>query len=80
MSLPMQIASKTGVTVVMDCGGVEDPIDGELLQNVTVLSPNETELARLTGNHRSLSIVASRLSNFFIKLQNAVAGHSFLNC
>lgn len=47
--LLLQIASETGVTVVMDCGGVEDPISADLLRNVSVLSPNETELARLTG-------------------------------
>ena len=51
----MQIASETGVTVIMDCGGVEDPISKELLQHVSVLSPNETELARLTGNTHVLS-------------------------
>lgn len=35
--------------MLMDCGGVEDPIDSDLLQLVSCLSPNETELARLTG-------------------------------
>ena len=53
-SLPVQIASETGVTVVMDCGGVEDPISEELLKSVSVLSPNETELARLTGENYNL--------------------------
>lgn len=33
----------------MDAGGAEGPIPEELLQCVTVLSPNETELARLTA-------------------------------
>ena len=46
----VQLAAETGVTVVMDCGGVEEPINQDLLQLVTVLSPNETELARLTGD------------------------------
>ena len=44
-----QIASEAAVKVVMDCGGVEEPISPELLTSVTILSPNETELARLTG-------------------------------
>lgn len=33
----------------LDAGGVEGPIAPELLQCLAVLSPNETELARLTG-------------------------------
>ena len=34
----------------MDCGGIEAPISEELLRSVAVLTPNETELARLTGD------------------------------
>lgn len=44
-----KIAKSADVPVVMDAGGAEGPIPDELLQCVTVLSPNETELARLTG-------------------------------
>lgn len=33
----------------MDCGGEEGPINADLLKAVSILSPNETELARLTG-------------------------------
>ena len=44
-----QIAARQGVTVIMDCGGEEGPINAELLKCVSILSPNETELARLTG-------------------------------
>lgn len=43
------IAKEAGVPVLLDCGGVEGPIAPELMQSVTTLSPNETELARLTG-------------------------------
>lgn len=43
------MACRGGGTIVLDCGGVESPIAPELLRLVTVLSPNETELARLTG-------------------------------
>ena len=43
------IAKEAGVPVLLDCGGVEGPIASELMQSVTTLSPNETELARLTG-------------------------------
>lgn len=45
----VQLAREGGATVVLDCGGAEGDISGDLLQLLTVLSPNETELARLTG-------------------------------
>jgi len=44
-----QIASSAGVPVFLDAGGVEGPISPALLSSLAVLSPNETELARLTG-------------------------------
>lgn len=34
--------------VFLDAGGVEGALDPELLSSVTLLSPNETELVRLT--------------------------------
>ena len=46
------LAAAAGVPVVLDCGGVEGPLSSELLRHLTVLSPNETELARLTGEGR----------------------------
>lgn len=46
------IAAEAGVPVILDCGGVEGPISSKLLQHVSILSPNETELARLTGAHQ----------------------------
>ncbi|KAG0575703.1 hypothetical protein M758_5G026600 [Ceratodon purpureus] len=44
-----KIAKGADVPVIMDAGGAEGPIPDELLKCVTVLSPNETELARLTS-------------------------------
>ncbi|CAM6036804.1 unnamed protein product [Sphagnum compactum] len=44
-----KVARIAKVPVIMDAGGAEGPIPEELLKFVTVLSPNETELARLTG-------------------------------
>jgi sugar/nucleoside kinase (ribokinase family) len=44
-----QVAQEAGVPVVLDCGGVEGPIAAELLAATSILSPNESELARLTG-------------------------------
>ncbi|KAK9791827.1 hypothetical protein WJX73_002988 [Symbiochloris irregularis] len=44
-----KIVADKGKPVILDCGGGEDPISEQLLQHLTVLSPNETELARLSG-------------------------------
>lgn len=35
--------------MLLDAGGVDTPLDPELLLHLTVLSPNETELQRITG-------------------------------
>lgn len=35
--------------MILDAGGMEGPIPLELLKLVDIFSPNETELARLTG-------------------------------
>lgn len=45
----LQLASAAGVPVVLDAGGVDAPLDPHILPHITVLSPNETELSRLTG-------------------------------
>lgn len=45
----MQVAYEAGVQVVLDCGGIEAPVSAELLHSVSIISPNETELARITG-------------------------------
>jgi len=39
--------------VLLDCGGQEGPLAPALLAALAVLSPNETELARLTGVPRA---------------------------
>ncbi len=44
-----QLAKAAGVPVVLDAGGVDAPLPAELCACLAVLSPNETELARLTG-------------------------------
>ena len=52
----LQLARDGGATVILDCGGADAAISQELLPLLSVLSPNETELARLTGargNRRS---------------------------
>ena len=47
--LLVQVAYEAGVQVTLDCGGIEGPVTPELLHSVSIISPNETELARLTG-------------------------------
>ncbi|KAK9688703.1 hypothetical protein RND81_09G005200 [Saponaria officinalis] len=42
-------ARDAGVRVILDAGGMEGPLPPELLSYVDILSPNETELSRLTG-------------------------------
>ncbi|KAL6959146.1 ribokinase [Sarracenia purpurea var. burkii] len=44
-----KVAKTAGVPVILDAGGVDAPIPLELLNLVDILSPNESELARLTG-------------------------------
>ncbi|CAH8381208.1 unnamed protein product [Eruca vesicaria subsp. sativa] len=40
---------KGGVPVILDVGGMDTPIPDELFDSIDILSPNETELSRLTG-------------------------------
>ena len=42
-------ARLANIPVIMDAGGVDAPLPPALLASIDVLSPNETELARLTG-------------------------------
>ena len=45
----LQAAKGAGVPVILDAGGKEGPVPVELIKLVDIFSPNETELARLTG-------------------------------
>lgn len=42
-------ARSAGVPVILDAGGIDAPIPQELLNFIDILSPNESELGRLTG-------------------------------
>eukprot|EP01018_Ginkgo_biloba_P009448 Gb_32608 [translate_table: standard] len=44
-----KIARSANVPVILDAGGMEGPIPEDLLKSIDIFSPNETELARLTG-------------------------------
>lgn len=45
----LKAARSAGVPVILDAGGMDTPIPHELLSSVDIFSPNETELARLSG-------------------------------
>ncbi|HYE05512.1 MAG TPA: ribokinase [Planctomycetota bacterium] len=44
-----RIARAHGVPVLLDLGGMDRPLPAELAELIDILSPNETELKRLTG-------------------------------
>jgi ribokinase len=44
-------AKQAGKLVVLDVGGRDTPFPDEILEFIDILSPNETELARLSGTH-----------------------------
>lgn len=45
----LEVAAAAGVPVLLDAGGVDAPLSDALLQHISTISPNETELQRLTG-------------------------------
>ncbi|KAK9145017.1 hypothetical protein Sjap_004920 [Stephania japonica] len=49
LSLFFKAARSAGVPVILDAGGMDGLIPVDLLTNVDIFSPNETELERLTG-------------------------------
>ena len=42
-------AQQHGCKVVLDMGGKDEPLDKELLANIDIVSPNQTELMRMCG-------------------------------
>eukprot|EP00878_Enallax_costatus_P007124 GHUV01007467.1.p1 GENE.GHUV01007467.1~~GHUV01007467.1.p1 ORF type:complete len:382 (+),score=99.86 GHUV01007467.1:2601-3746(+) len=62
------IASSADAPVFLDTGGAGDPLSPELLQRITLISPNETELQRLsvgmpTGSEQELLAAAAALQH-----------------
>lgn len=73
-SVNIQVAKAArsgGVTVIMDAGGMDAPMPQELLNFVDILSPNESELARLTGmpteNFEQISQAAAKCHKMGVK-------------
>lgn len=50
-----KIAKKHNVLTVLDVGGVDKPITDELLSLLDIISPNKTELRRITGKEVDLN-------------------------
>lgn len=44
-----QVAHASGIPVLLDAGGIDSELSPELLSHISIISPNETELSRLTG-------------------------------
>ncbi len=44
-----KLAAGSKIPVILDAGGADRPLAHDLLPNISILSPNETELQRLTG-------------------------------
>jgi ribokinase len=44
-----RIARESNTLTILDVGGMDSNINPELLQYVDLISPNETELLRITG-------------------------------
>ncbi len=47
--LILQVVWSTNLPVILDAGGTGIPIPQELLKCVTILTPNDSEVAQLTG-------------------------------
>eukprot|EP00891_Asterochloris_glomerata_P000203 jgi/Astpho2/203/Aster-x0426 len=66
-----QIAQGSDVPVLLDCGGVEGPISPDLLRCLSCISPNETELARLTDmptdSSEQVQVAAAKLQEQGVK-------------
>lgn len=66
-----RIASKASIPVVLDAGGIETPLSPSILPYLEILSPNETELARLTGmvvsTDSQVEIAAKKLISVGVK-------------
>ncbi|EEC71230.1 hypothetical protein OsI_03171 [Oryza sativa Indica Group] len=65
-----QAAKGAGVPVILDAGGMDAPVPGELLSLVDIFSPNETELARLTGMPTETFEQISRAAGACHKMDN----------
>lgn len=50
-----KMARKHNVLTVLDVGGVDKPITDELLSLLDIISPNKTELKRITGKEVDLN-------------------------
>ena len=54
--------------VILDVGGRDAPLSSSILPHVTILSPNETELARISGKMVSNELEAEMAARSLLKL------------
>ncbi|CAG9335247.1 unnamed protein product [Blepharisma stoltei] len=62
-----RLAKENGKIVIMDTGGKEGELPNELLENVDILSPNTTELERLTGIQNDIVQASEKLFKIGVK-------------
>ncbi|CAI6007265.1 unnamed protein product, partial [Closterium sp. NIES-64] len=72
-----ELAGAAGVPVVLDMGGMDGPLPDAMVRRVAVMSPNETELSRLTGlpvssipdaERAALTLLAKGVPKVLVKL------------
>ena len=63
-----QIASAAGVPVILDAGGVDTVLPQEILPHLSILSPNESELSRITGVNVTSEAEAERAARQLVTL------------
>ncbi|CAI5470941.1 unnamed protein product [Closterium sp. Yama58-4] len=72
-----ELAGAAGVPVVLDMGGMDGPVPDAMVRRVAVMSPNETELSRLTGlpvssipdaERAALTLLAKGVPKVLVKL------------
>ncbi|KAK4803608.1 hypothetical protein SAY86_003425 [Trapa natans] len=64
-------AMTAGVPVILDAGGMDTPVPSELLRYVDIFSPNESELARLSGmpteSFEDITVAARKFHSMGVK-------------
>lgn len=54
--------------MILDVGGIDAPLPADILSDLTILSPNETELARISGRDVSNGAAVESAARRFLDL------------
>jgi ribokinase len=81
----LQIVWSANLPVILDAGGTGIPIPQELLKCVTILTPNESEVAQLTGMptntwEQTITAAAKIQSWSLVLLLQDMEYLSYMNC